>query len=483
MVFSKLMKDMLGSITIMGSLFFCLGCTPVSVIQETNPVPLSFPGAEGFGKYTAGGRGGKVYLVNNLEDDGEGSLRQALNRSGSKIIVFNVSGTIHLKSPMNIKANTTIAGQTAPGDGICIADQPVKIDGDNVIIRYMRFRMGDRYQNTGKIHGAGSDDALSANRKKNIIIDHCSISWSTDEVLSVYAGDSTTIQWSIISEPLNYSYHFEKGGDDFQHHGYGGIIGGRHISIHHNLYAHCQSRTPRFDGIRNLKNDVELADFTNNVIYNWGGNNVYGGEGGNYNIVNNYYKSGPNTKKSVMYRVANPFKRENEIPFGKYFIDGNFVHGSPGVTNDNWKGVVMDKGTDVDVALSKMENPHPVISVGLQKSMDAYNAVMNDAGASFRRDTLDQRIINDVKNATGRIIDVQGGFPHGTSYEQTKHAWPVLRSSSPLADADQDGMPDEWEKRNDLNPADASDASGYHLNKYYTNVEVYVNSLIKTKDF
>src|SRR5690606_910183 len=140
------------------------------------------------------------------------------------------------------------------------------------------------------------------------------------------------------------------GDDDFQHHGCGGIMGGRHISIHHNLYAHCQSRTPRFDGIRNLKEDDELADFTNNVIYNWGGNNVYGGEGGNYNIVNNYYKNGPNTKKSVLYRVANPFKRGDEIPFGKYFINGNFVNGSAEVTNDNWKGVVMDKGTDADAA-------------------------------------------------------------------------------------------------------------------------------------
>ncbi len=482
MVISKFFKGALGCITIMFSLFSGSGCSPATGIMKADPVPLAFPGAEGFGKYTTGGRGGKVYIVNNLEDDGEGSLRQALSRSGSKIIVFNVSGTIHLKSPMNIKANTTIAGQTAPGDGICIADQPVKIDGNNVIIRYMRFRMGDRYQNTGKVHGAGSDDALSANRKKNIIIDHCSISWSTDEVLSVYAGDSTTIQWSIISEPLNYSYHFERGDNDFQHHGYGGIMGGRHISIHHNLYAHCQSRTPRFDGIRNLNEDVELADFTNNVIYNWGGNNVYGGEGGQYNIVNNYYKSGPNTKKSVLYRVANPFKRENEIPFGKYFIDGNFVNGSPEVTADNWKGVVMDKGSDADAAIARMEKKIPVIPTSLQKPMDAYTAVLNEAGASFSRDTLDERIVNDVKNGTGSIIDVQGGFPHGTSYEQTQHAWPALRTLSPTVDSDLDGMPDEWERENDLNPHDDADAAGYKLDKYYTNIEVYINSLLKAKD-
>ena len=262
-------------------------------VVDNNATPIAFPGAEGFGRYASGGRGGKVYIVTNLNDSGEGSLREALGRKGSKIIVFAVSGTIHLQSPLNIKANTTLAGQTAPGDGICIADYPVKVDGDNVIVRYMRFRLGDRYQNQGKVAGSGHDDALTVYKQKNVIIDHCSLSWSTDEVFSSYYGDSTTLQWNIISEPLNYSYHFEKGGTDFQPHGYGGIWGGRHLTAHHNLFAHCASRTPRFDGIRNIPE--EFVDFRNNVIYNWQQNNVYGGEGGRYNIVNNYYKYGPAT--------------------------------------------------------------------------------------------------------------------------------------------------------------------------------------------
>lgn len=211
---------------------------------------IAFPGAEGFGKYTTGGRSGKVYIVSNLQDDGEGSLRKAVVSNSPRIIVFAVSGTIHLKSKLNIKGNVTIAGQTAPGDGICLADYPVSLAGDNVIIRFLRFRMGDRYQNKGKIDGAGGDDAFGGSGRKNIIVDHCSISWSTDEVCSVYKGDSTTLQWNIMTEPLNYSYHFETGDKDFENHGYGGIWGGQHLTAHHNLFAHCNSRNPRFNGAR-----------------------------------------------------------------------------------------------------------------------------------------------------------------------------------------------------------------------------------------
>ena len=170
--------------------------------------PIAFPGAEGFGKYATGGRGGKVFIVSNLNDDGPGSLRQAVENKTPSIVVFAVSGTIHLNSKLNIGSNKTIAGQTAPGDGICIADHPVSIGGNNIIIRYLRFRMGDKNQRREMVNGSGSDDALSGTRRSNIIIDHCSMSWSTDEVFSVYAGDSSTFQWNIISEPLNYSYHF-----------------------------------------------------------------------------------------------------------------------------------------------------------------------------------------------------------------------------------------------------------------------------------
>jgi pectate lyase len=439
---------------------------------------LAFPGAEGFGQYTTGGRGGQVMIVTNLNDDGPGSLRDAVTKKVPRVIVFAISGTIHLTSRLNIAADVTIAGQSAPGGGICIADHPVALNGNNIIIRYLRFRMGDRFQDKGKVDGGGSDDALSGTRRNNIIIDHCSVSWSTDEVMSIYAGDSTTIQWNIISEPLNYSYHFETGDKDFEHHGYGGIWGGKHLSAHHNLFAHCNSRTPRFDGIRN--SPVENVDYRNNVIYNWGHNNVYAGEGGNYNIVNNYYKYGPSTQTTVMHRIVNPFHKLPEISFGKYYINGNFVDGSPSVTKNNWSGVKMDKGTDADAQKATMNQPFPSVATQTHSAAEAYEIVLKNAGAVMpARDTLDARIVKDVMNRTGKLIDVQGGYPHGTPYSETIDAWPALQSSTPPKDTDQDGMPDEWERKRKLNPSDKADAVAFSLNKQFTNVEVYLNELAK----
>lgn len=460
-------------------IFLVLSCsskiTPATA-QTDNDRAIAFPGADGFGKYSTGGRGGNVIIVTNLNDKGEGSLRAALETKKPAIIVFSVSGTIHLETPLAINSNTTIAGQSAPGDGICIADQPVSLKGDNIIVRYMRFRMGDRYANKGMVDGAGSDDAFGGVKRNNIIIDHCSLSWSTDEVFSVYAGDSVTLQWNLISEPLNYSYHFEKGDTDFENHGFGAIWGGLHATFHHNLFAHCNSRTPRFNGIRHTA--IENCDFRNNVIYNWGNNNVYAGEGGTYNIANNYYKYGPNTKASVKFRVANPFKRE-DIPFGKWYINGNYVDGSQDVSTNNWLGVTMDKGTDEDAATAKLSEPFSFILDRSETAVEAYESVLKKVGASFRRDTLDQRIISDVQNRTGRIIDVQGGFPHGTPYSQSQTAWPLLKNISAPVDTDKDGMPDDWEKENGLNDSDASDAIKTSLHRFYTNIEVYLNSIIK----
>ena len=294
----------------------------------------AFPGAEGAGKFTAGGRGTTavpttVFEVTRMEDDNNaGSLRYALVQSATyRTVVFRISGTIHLKSKLTIPRNTTIAGQTAPGDGITLADYPVVISGDNVIVRYLRFRMGDKNQNAGMVDGSGSDDAFGNIGNKNIMVDHCTASWSTDEAMSIYRGDSVTIQWCLLSEPLNYSYHFESGDTDFEQHGYAGIWGGRHASFHHNLLAHAKGRMPRFDGSRNLSPGTagqENGDYRNNVIYNWDSYNVNGGEGGNYNIVNNYYKYGPNTSKSVRYRVVNPGRNET-IGFGKWYVNGNYV--------------------------------------------------------------------------------------------------------------------------------------------------------------
>jgi pectate lyase len=413
-----------------------------------------------------------------LIDKGPGSFRAAVEAKGPRVVVFNLSGTIHLESKLSIQSDITIAGQTAPGGGICIADYPVLLGGNNIIIRYLRFRMGDKNQNAGMVDGGGGDDAFGGTRKNNIIIDHCSLSWSTDEVLSVYAGDSTTLQWNLIAEPLNYSYHFETGDKDFEQHGFGGIWGGKHLSAHHNLFAHCNSRTPRFDGIRN--SPIENVDYCNNVIYNWGGNNVYAGEGGNYNIINNYYKWGPSTKERVRFGIFNPYKRSPDIPFGKFYVNGNYVDGSAAVTNDNWQGVVLEKGTEAEASQSKLQTPFSAPPITLHSATEAYTLVLEKVGANFpQRDTLDERILRDVRNRSGRFVDVQGGYAHGTPYSVSSNAWPALHSDSSPRDGDQDGMPDEWEKKNGLNPADASDAAQFKLSKAYTNIEVYLNSLLK----
>jgi pectate lyase len=452
--------------------------------QSTKDVPpdnnsIAFPGAEGFGKYTTGGRGGKVLIVSNLNDGGPGSFREAAEAKGKRIIVFAVSGTIHLESKLSIRGDATIAGQTAPGDGICLADHGVSLGGNNIIVRYLRFRMGDKFQNEGMTEGAGDDDAFGGVGRKNIIVDHCSVSWSTDEAFSVYAGDSTTLQWNLVSEPLNYSYHFEKGDTDFERHGYGGIWGGRHLSAHHNLFAHCNNRNPRFNGIRT--GTEEFVDYYNNVIYNWGGNNIYAGEGGNYNLINNYFKWGPSTHPNTKSRIVNPGKWENPpIPFGKFYVRGNYVDGAPDVSENNWLGVHMgNNGTAEDKKNSVIEKPFPGSSISAQPAKQAFDDVLRFAGASYKRDTLDERIINDVKNRTGKLIDVQGGHPHGTAYEKTINAWPGLKSHPAPGDSDQDGIPDDWEKKNGLDSSDATDALAYKLTRNFTNIEVYINSLVR----
>jgi pectate lyase len=467
-------------------LFFCgifFACSGQKAAREgstADPIAIAFPGAEGFGKYTTGGRGGKVLIVSNLNNAGAGSFREAVEASGKRIVVFAVSGTIHLESRLSIKGDVTIAGHTAPGDGICIADQPVSLGGNNIILRYMRFRLGDKYQNAGMVNGSGGDDALGGGRRKNIIIDHCSISWSTDECFSIYGGDSTTLQWNLISEPLNYSYHFETGDKDFEHHGYGGIWGGPNMSAHHNMFAHCVSRNPRFNGTR-LGAAADFVDYCNNVIYNWGGNNVYGGEGGNYNLINNYYRYGPSTNKNTKFRIVNPSRQEKPaVGFGKYYVQGNYVDGADDVSKNNWLGIHLGNGgTEEDKKAAVIDKPHVSVTIPIQPAAEAYRDVLAEVGASFRRDTLDQRIINNVKERTGRIIDVQGGYQHGTEYNITVNAWPALISLPAAMDTDKDGMPDEWEKKQGLDSSSASDATGYKLSNVYTNIEVYINSLLQ----
>jgi len=463
------------------------------LLHPGGPAPLAaplpaFPGAEGAGRFTTGGRGTAavpttVLEVTNLLDNNKpGSLRYAVQLSAAqapaRTIVFRVAGTIHLLAPLTIsRANTTIAGQSAPGGGICLADYPVQVKANNVVVRFLRFRMGDKNQNQGFKDGAGGDDAFGGQRCHRLVIDHCSMSWSTDECFSVYEGDSTTLQWNLIGPPLNYSYHFEKGDTDYERHGYGGIWGGQHASMHHNLFVHCNSRTPRFNGSRYTHAaGYENCDFRNNVIYDWGENNVYAGEGGNYNIVNNYYKPGPSTKAAVRTRLLNPYKLEkgdNPLPYGHFYIAGNYQEASAEITTHNWRGVTMNGGTPADTTLAQAALPFDLGPVATQPAAQAYDLVLARAGASRPlRDTLDQRLVREVRTRTGRLIDVPGGYPHGTPYSVSQKAWPLLKTAPAPADTDHDGMPDAWETAHKLNPKNAADrakigASGYPMLEVY----------------
>lgn len=414
---------------------------------------LAFPGAEGFGKNTSGGRGGKVIIVKNLHDNGPGSLREAIRAKGPRIITFAVSGTLTLTSILKIdNGDVTIAGQSAPGDGICIKGYPVKISADNVIVRYMRFRLGDE----NKIE----DDAISALKNKDIIIDHCSFSWATDEAASFYDNENFTLQWSIISESLNNSVH-SKG-----EHGYGGIWGGKGASFHHNLLAHHKSRNPRFNGARTHgQPEREVVDFRNNVIYNWKTNSAYAGEEGQYNMVNNYYKPGPATEKDKRNRIINPWE-----PYGRFYVVGNYVEGSEETTANNIKGVA---GDNAEVAI--INTPIPVVAIEVHTAKDAYEKVLARAGASFRRDAVDRRIVEEVR--TGTIA-----FGDGIIDSQKEvGGWPELKGGKAPLDSDQDGIPDFWEKEHGLNPHDPRDNAHYTLSEVYTNIEVYLNEIVNEK--
>ena len=415
---------------------------------------LAFPGAEGFGKYTSGGRGGKVLIVSNLNDDGPGSLREAVRVKEPRIIVFSVSGTIALESSLDVNyGNLTIAGQSAPGDGICLKNYPLKIKDDNVIVRYIRIRMGDEK--------GVQDDAISILRQRNIIIDHCSFSWATDEVASFYDNENFTLQYCIISESLNASVH-KKG-----EHGYGGIWGGKGATFHHNLLAHHKSRNPRFNGARTHgKPDQEIVDFRNNVIYNWQSNSAYAGEEGNYNIVNNYYKPGPATESSKRSRIIDPWK-----PYGKFYLSGNFVFENKEVSQDNSLGITSDNPGDVLVS-SHIE----VEALPDENAEEAFANVLTHAGASYVRDALDLRVIKEVRSGTAQYGEKKNGIINS---QKDVGGWPVLKSGNAPKDNDQDGMPDLWELENNLDPKDPKDHNGYHLDKNYTNIEVYLNGIIK----
>jgi len=439
---------------------------------------LAFPGAEGSGKYTSGGRGGKVIYVTNLEDNASaGSFRFAVNQPGARIVVFAVSGTIQLKSNLNIKnANITIAGQTAPGDGICLRDYPVVVEADNVIIRFMRFRMGDEAKQ--------QNDCIWGRDQKNIIIDHCSMSWSTDECASFYDNENFTMQWCMISESLRNSVH-GKGA-----HGYGGIWGGKNASFHHNLLAGHDSRNPRFCGSRySNKPDLELVDFRNNVIYNWGSNSSYAAEGGSYNIVNNYFKAGPATSSSSKSRILQPYADDgaNNQPtgtYGKFYITGNYITSSPAVSNDNWQGISLHStftsyaaGITKNEIKSDTEFLAPIVTT--QTAQKAFEKVLNYVGSNLVRDTVDKRIIHDTSTGTVTFMTGGNGSVNGIIDSQSDvGGWPELKSLPAPTDSDNDGMPDYWEEKNGLLKNNPSDAQLSTVNGKYPNVESYINSLV-----
>ncbi|WP_343857988.1 RICIN domain-containing protein [Fulvivirga kasyanovii] len=431
----------------------------------------AFPGAEGHGRYTTGGRGGQVIYVTNLNDSGPGSLREAVEASGPRIVLFKVSGIIPLQSDLSIRNNDiTIAGQSAPGDGICLKNYSLVVKADNVIIRYIRSRMGDAANN--------ESDAMWGRNNSNIIIDHCSLSWSIDETGSFYDNSNFTMQWCILSESLKNSVH-EKGA-----HGYGGVWGGQKASFHHNLLAHHDSRNPRLLGAKFTNKPEEvLCDMRNNVIYNWASNSTYGGEGGSFNIVNNYYKPGPATSKRTT-QIFSPNAQAAGAPlpegtWGVYYIDGNYMDGSTTVTNDNWQGVFPNPSSKSKSEL-KSNSIFNYGDITTHSATDAYTQVLAYAGASKKRDNIDTRIVSETTNGTYTYNGSKGSTKGIIDSQQDVGGWPSYSSTTAPTDSDSDGMPDSWESANGLNSKNASDGPTYTLSSVYTNVEVYLNSLVSS---
>ena len=477
---------------------------------EEDGIARAFPGAEGGGMWTTGGRGGSVYHVTNLNDSGPGSLRYGLAQEGARTIVFDVAGTIALSSKLNItKGNVTIAGQTAPGDGICLKNYTFGISADNVIVRFIRCRMGDEQKT--------EDDAIQVfshdtDKYSNIIIDHCSVSWCTDECASFYGMKDFTFQWNIVSESLRNSIH-DKGP-----HGYGGIWGGTDASYHHNLLAHHDSRNPRIDHdyVSHQKGPVSIF---NNVVYNWEGNTCYGGESssnnGNdhrkYNFFNNYYKPGPVTPSKHIWLLQPTTSCSNcggTIIPGHFYMDGNILEGQSAVNSNNWTA---DKTSPVGVYISSSDAAKIKettaftgdYSQSVHSAADAYDKVLEYAGASYARDRIDARIAKETKDGTytyqgsnlnptktdgnGNKVSVERSYK-GLIDTQTdvqedwwQNGWPVYSANGEeVTDSDQDGMPDSFEKEFGLKVS-GNDASEFTLDpqKRYTNLEMYLHYLVK----
>jgi len=419
----------------------------------------AFPEAEGFGAQALGGRGGQVRFVTNLNDHGPGSLRAAVETDGPRTVIFRVSGTIALDSTLVIrKPFLTIAGQTAPGDGICLKDRGLAIAADHVIVRHLRCRPGDNTES--------EPDAVSISAGRNIIVDHCSASWAVDETLSASTSGhlgNVTVQWCIISESLDQSSH-HKGA-----HGYGSLIRGgwgNGYTFHHNLYAHHRARLPRPGNYnsQSLDPDGLVLDFRNNVIYNWGGDAAgYNADGSNgtdsitrMNFVGNYYLSGADSRGALAFSESTPTAQA-------YFAD-NAMDGQ--IPADPWSLVVFRNFSDEARQRYQQPVPIPVASVTTDDAQTAYERVLAEAGATLpARDSVDARVVASVHDGTGHIIDD----------EDEVRGWPQLASARPPQDSDQDGMPDQWERRHGLSSRDPEDRNADNDQDGYTNLEEYLN--------
>lgn len=442
-----------------------------AVFAAKNDKILAFPGAEGGGRYTTGGRGCEVYIVDTLEDyiPGEeepikGSFRDAVSQD-NRTIVFNVSGVINLKDRLLItdRKNITIAGQTAPGDGITIYGFETNIsNSENMIIRYIRFRPGAE-----NVFRGDSMDAIWGRSMKNIMVDHISTSWSTDETMSLYRAENMTVQWSVIEESLAMSGH-TKG-----RHGYGAIWGGVNTTYHHNLIANHTSRNPRMGGGTPEADDNEHIarfDIRNNVLYNWGFNTIYGGGRAESNYINNYVKAGPGTRDEVRNRLIDCGEANKP---GWFYVNGNYMEGNEEISKDNSKGIyISDASKPFTEIVDKEFEMEGTKSLKTQTPKEAYEAVLDKAGAVYpRRDALDARIINEVRTGTGRFANTDkevGGLPYRDE---------IKRNDS--FDTDNDGIADKWETANGLNPNDPEDSKLLSEDgSGYTNIENYFNSLV-----
>ncbi|MDR8391948.1 hypothetical protein NC796_12390 [Aliifodinibius sp. S!AR15-10] len=455
----------------------------------------AFPGAEGGGAYTPGGRGGDVYVVTSLADSGPGTFREALESGGARIVVFNVSGIIRLKTPIYIRAPyITIAGQTAPGDGVCIAGESVKINTHDVVIRHMRFRRGIT-------DVTRRDDALGGPAVGNVIIDHVSASWGLDENISIYRNIfdtghdeqkfpavNITIQNTISSEAL-----------DTYNHAFGSTLGGLNSTFMRNLWANNVGRNPSVG---------MWGDFTfaNNVLFNWWNRSVDGGDYRSmFNMINNYYKPGPITPKGdpVAHRIIEPERGNiDSLAWGRAYVDGNHIVGYPEITRDNWAGGVQLDDMDFEeeqkyLPYLKREKPFPLPeNFTLMPAKEAYEFVLNNAGATIpKRDAVDQRVIEQVRtgeinNTNGKIVDTgsqyvsrrmpDDSYKKGIIMDISQVGGYPEYNGEPYTDSDSDGMPDRWEEKYGLNPENSSDATGDLNGDGYTNIEMYINGIDPT---